>query len=49
VGIDAATRLPTARWWSESSYSANANAVPTPGSLALIGLGGFAALRRRRA
>ena len=48
VAIDATTKLPTSQWWSEASYSATANVIPTPGSIALLGLGGLA-LRRRRA
>jgi len=46
--IDATTKLPTGQWWSESSYSAVANVIPSPGSLALLGLGGLAITRRRR-
>jgi MYXO-CTERM domain-containing protein len=47
VAINANTKLPTQQWFSESSYSANGR-VPTPGTLALLGLGGLAMRRRRR-
>jgi len=39
--------LPAAPWRSEGSYSGSA-ALPTPGSLALLGLGGLVVGRRRR-
>jgi hypothetical protein len=42
-----ANMLPTATWWSEASFSA-IRIVPAPGSLALLGLGALAAMRRRR-
>jgi len=48
VAINANTKLPTATWFSESSYSSTAR-VPAPaGSMALMGLGGLALRRRRR-
>jgi len=48
VAINANTRLPTAQWWSEGSYSASANVIPGPATLAVIGLGAIATRRRRR-
>lgn len=47
VPINANTKLPSQNWFAESNYSAAAR-VPTPGSLALLGLGGLAMRRRRR-
>jgi MYXO-CTERM domain-containing protein len=47
VAINTNTKLPSATWFSESSYSSSAR-VPTPGSMALMGLGGLALRRRRR-
>lgn len=47
VEVDTATRLPVQQWWSESSYSAH-GFVPTPGTLALVGMGGLVLARRRR-
>ena len=41
-----ANMLPVDTWWSEASFTAFR--VPAPGTLALLGLGGLAALRRRR-
>lgn len=38
--------LPSRQWWSEGSFSGSA--VPTPGSMALMGLGGAMCLKRRR-
>jgi len=49
VAIDPNTKLPTAAWRSESSFSGSAfGGIPAPGSLALIGLGGLVAVRRNR-
>jgi MYXO-CTERM domain-containing protein len=42
-----AQMLPAAEWRSEGSFSGSA-AVPTPGAIALLGLGGLVATRRRR-
>jgi MYXO-CTERM domain-containing protein len=47
VAINADSKLPSHQWFSESSYSANGR-IPTPGTLALLGLGGLAMRRRRR-
>lgn len=41
-----ADHLPDGQWWSEASYSGTN--VPAPGALALLGLGGLVATRRRR-
>lgn len=38
--------LPGREWWSEGSFSGSA--VPAPGSVALVGLGGVMCLKRRR-
>lgn len=48
VSLDGATHLPTELWYSEGSYSGSAHFVPTPGAMAIAGLGGLAMLRRRR-
>ena len=40
--------LPAAQWWSEGSFSGSATFVPAPGSIALLGLGGLVAFRRKR-
>jgi hypothetical protein len=40
--------LPSGAWNSEGSYSGSGRWVPAPGSLALLGLGGLFAGRRRR-
>jgi uncharacterized protein (TIGR03382 family) len=40
--------LPLVPWVSEGSFSGTAYFVPTPGAMALAGLGGAALLRRRR-
>ncbi len=48
VAIDPVSRLPTSQWFSEGSYSASANVIPTPGALALAGIGGSMFFRRRR-
>lgn len=47
VGVNANTHLPTATWFAESSFSATT--IPSPSGLALLGIGGLAAVRRRRA
>lgn len=39
--------LPSSQWWSEASYSGS-TLVPAPGVLAMLGLSGLAAARRRR-
>jgi MYXO-CTERM domain-containing protein len=46
VGINGTTRLPSTTWFAEGSFSATT--VPTPSSLALLGIGGLVAARRRR-
>lgn len=38
--------LPGRNWWSEGSFSGSA--VPTPGSMALVGMGGLMCFKRRR-
>jgi hypothetical protein len=38
--------LPNRQWWSEGSFSGSA--VPTPGSVALLGLGGLLCAKRNR-
>lgn len=49
VSIDAQTRLPTAAWKSEGSFSGSAvNGIPGPASAALIGIAGLIIARRRR-
>ncbi|MCW5775715.1 MAG: PEP-CTERM sorting domain-containing protein [Phycisphaeraceae bacterium] len=40
--------LPSMWWMSEGSYSGSAFFVPAPGSLALLGMGVLATVRRRR-
>ncbi len=40
--------LPLVQWWAESSYSGSAVFVPSPSSMALLGLAGLVAVRRRR-
>lgn len=40
--------LPIAQWWSEGSYSGSASVIPTPASMALLGLGGIVIARHRR-
>jgi uncharacterized protein (TIGR03382 family) len=42
-----ADHLPNAQWWSEASYTGT-TFIPAPGTLALLGLSGLAAARRRR-
>lgn len=42
-----ANMLPSGQWWSEASFSATN--VPASGSIALLGLAGLVAARRRRA
>ncbi|TVQ64226.1 MAG: PEP-CTERM sorting domain-containing protein [Phycisphaerales bacterium] len=39
--------FPTQTWWSEGSFSGSA-IIPSPASLALLGMGGLAMARRRR-
>ena len=46
VGLDG--EVP-GQWFAEGSYSGTANFVPAPGAMALLGLGGLAMARRRRA
>jgi len=41
-------KLPATTWISEGSFSGTAHFVPTPGAMALLGLGGLVAGRRRR-
>jgi hypothetical protein len=51
VAIDMMSRLPTAAWQSEGSFSGSAvNGIPSPGALALLGAAGamVAARRHRR-
>jgi hypothetical protein len=40
--------LPSASWRSEGSYSGSGHWIPAPGSMALLGVGGLLAARRRR-
>ena len=47
VGLDPAN-LPSNEWFSEGSFSGSAQFIPTPGSLAVLGLAALAGLRRRR-
>lgn len=42
-----AGQFPTATWWSEGSFSGSA-VLPSPASIALLGMGGLAMARRRR-
>ena len=35
------------RWWTWNPFTLEANVIPAPGVLALLGLGGLAARRRR--
>jgi hypothetical protein len=50
VAVDQQTKLPTAAWNSESSFSGSSGAfIPGPASAALCVLGGLLASRRRRA
>lgn len=46
VSIDATTKLPTNRWSTEGSFSGSSY-VPAPGSVALLGVAGLLARRRR--
>ncbi|MBL8964758.1 MAG: PEP-CTERM sorting domain-containing protein [Phycisphaeraceae bacterium] len=48
VALDDRTFLPLHRWYSEGSYSGSAYFVPSPGALALAGMGLLVAGRRRR-
>lgn len=47
-GVSLGNNYPSTGWVSEGSYSGTANFVPTPGAIALLGLGGLAVGRRRR-
>jgi MYXO-CTERM domain-containing protein len=47
VGLNPNTRLPASEWRSEGSFSGS-SVIPSPGSLALLGLGGLVVGRRRR-
>lgn len=50
VTLDPQTRLPTVGWEAEGSFSGSAlnGFIPAPGAMALLGLGGVFAARRRR-
>ncbi|CAG1000154.1 hypothetical protein PHYC_02821 [Phycisphaerales bacterium] len=48
VPVNSLNGLPVQSWNSEASFSGMANFIPAPGALALTGLAGVAALRRRR-
>ncbi len=49
VPIDLMSRLPTAAWQSEGSFSGSAvNGIPSPGALTLIGAAGLVLAARRR-
>lgn len=48
VAIDAGTRLPTAPWSAEASYSGHVVGVPAPGAAAGLAVGGLVLARRRR-
>lgn len=48
VAIDAGTRLPTAPWSAEASYSGHVVGVPAPGAAAGLAVGGLMFARRRR-
>ncbi len=48
VALNPNTHLPSTTWFADASYTADARSIPTPGSLALLGLGGLALRRRRR-
>lgn len=49
VALDPTTRLPTAAWRSESSFSGSvAGVIPTPASASLLALGALMSLRRRK-
>jgi uncharacterized protein (TIGR03382 family) len=47
VPINATTRLPSAAFQSEGSFSGTAN-IPTPGAAGLLAAGGLMVLSRRR-
>jgi MYXO-CTERM domain-containing protein len=49
VPINGTSKLPTSQWFAESSFTAYGSVVPSPGSLALLGIGALAMRRRRRA
>lgn len=48
LGTDLNFKLPEVPWVSEGSFSGSAHFVPTPGAVALLGLGGLVAGRRKR-
>jgi MYXO-CTERM domain-containing protein len=48
VALNPNSHLPSTTWFADASYTADARTIPTPGSLALLGLGGLALRRRRR-
>ena len=47
VPLNATTHAPTGAWRAEGSYSGNST-IPSPGAMAMVGLGGLIASRRRR-
>jgi hypothetical protein len=48
VPIDSMSRLPTAAWQSEASFSGSAvNGIPSPGAMALLTAAGVMMLGRR--
>lgn len=48
VALDDRTYLPMHRWYSEGSYSGSAYFIPSPGAMALAGMGLLVVGRRRR-
>jgi hypothetical protein len=48
VALNPANMLPGDEWTSEGSFSGTAFFIPSPGALALLGIGGLATGRRRR-